>query len=286
MNIYQKVLSACALAFCLVLSGCGDPTPPPPPAPTAAEKTAALSSSIELMEEQVYFVTLRFEKVSYSFELEDHIGNWLSTVDKTIIVGPRSYNEYQVGKAVSTKFDWAGALFNDQWATYHVSTVKKEIHKAYSSADKSGKRTQISEQEYNEKLASLRSEGREVLSVPFDGSTRNFVLDKPLKDYEVTGREPLKRYFINVHVENVSFSFDPVKHLRNMANSHELTLEVSKEVYETKSNAWNASMNLNSFLWSGNIGAITGSITKRWTETDSKFELVHTKEGRDLIVGR
>lgn len=105
-----------------------------------------------------------------------------------------------------------------------------------------------------------------------------------LKDYEVTRRESLKRYFVTVRVENFSLSFDPVKHLRNMANSHEITFEVPREVYEKKSNAWNPSVNLPSLFWKGNFGALTGTIIKRWSENDSHFELVHTKEGRDLIV--
>ncbi|MBX9695594.1 MAG: hypothetical protein K2Z81_24635 [Cyanobacteria bacterium] len=107
-----------------------------------------------------------------------------------------------------------------------------------------------------------------------------------LKDYEVTRRESLKRYFVTVRVENFSLSFDPVKHLRNMANSHEITFEVPREVYEKKSNAWNPSVNLPSLFWKGNFGALTGTIIKRWSENDSHFELVDTKEGRDLIVPR
>ena len=249
-----------------------------------AQMDALENNATELKEEKIYLVTLQFKKFSYSLDPDDHIGNWLSAVEKTIIVGEKAYGDYQIGKKVSEKFDWWGTILDGNPASYSVKCSGKEVKSLYSVVTKDGSHKELKPDQHEEALRKVRASGREILTVPFAGTVTNFVLDKPLSQFQITDRQPLQRYFIRVKVENMTITFDPVKHLRNMSTAHEIDMEVPRAAYEHRGNVWNPALNPGSLFWNGRVSFLRGTITKRWMETDSSYVLAHTKEGRDLII--
>ena len=274
----------------LISSGCADPEPPQNRQPAATQPAVSVQSvaerAVELREERLYTVTLRFKKFEYTLDFWKHVENAAAAEDRVVIVGEKTYNEYQIGKAISTKFDGVGFLLDGDVSQYSITPVKKEIHSQYFWVDKDGQSSEITSQQHEEAQTLLRGSGRDLLTVPYDGVTRTFVLDKPLAQYEFVEKRPLDRYFVTVKVQNSTLTLDFNKHLRNWANTHEITLEVPKEVYDKIGEVWDPQLNINSLLVKGRLSTLHGKVVKKRSEQDPKYLLAKTADGRQLVIPR
>ncbi len=254
------------------------------PAEEKPDVSEILKQAVELREEKVFLVTLKFKKEQLTLDIFKHIGNEMTAEYRTIVVGERTFNEYKEGEEVSSVGDGLGLLFKGEIAEYVVQVYEKKVKSKYFWIDSEGNQVEISRQEHEEVLNQLSKTGRQFITVPFSGVVRTYILEKPLTEYEFVSRQPLKRYFVTVLVENRTFTFDLIKHARNAANTHEITIEVPRQVYEKTGDLWDVQLSQASFMIKGHLSELQGKVIKKWTEVDNDYELVKTKKGRELIV--
>jgi hypothetical protein len=245
---------------------------------------AVLANATELREEKLFLVTLKFEKEQFTLDLWAHAKNAMAAESRTLIVGEKTFNEYQIGQKVSSKGDGWGFVFNGEIAEYVVRPTDKKIESQYFWSDRSGTQTEISKEQYDEAMQQLRSRGRQLFTVPFAGVARTYVLEKPLAEYQFVDRKPLNRYFVNIRVENSTFTLDLTKHIRNAANTHDITLEVPREAYEKTNDAWNAQLSTGSLIVKGRLSELRGKVTKKWSEVDNGYQLVKTSDGQQFVI--
>jgi len=280
--------------FSFLSFGCEPPpvSPPPRPSQTLAsikppDVSNILKSGVELREERLYLVELDFRKSELTLDPMRMLKNNAAATQQTLIVDERTFDSYKVDQELSSKFDTWGLLSDGGLASYKVTVRSKQIERQYFWVSNEGIQEEMNEARYKEALRELKEQDRSLLVVPFAGVDRTYVLDRPLADYGITTCDPLQRYFVTILVKNESFSLDLTKYLRNAATSHELTLEVPKQVYdqiERDGQAWEPKVNKISLLLKGRISELRGTVIKRWTETDVGYRLAHTQSGRDFIV--
>src|SRR3989344_1450991 len=246
--------------------------------------SAVLANATELREEKLFLVTLKFEKEQFTLDLWAHAKNAMVAESRTLIVGERTFNEYQIGQKVSSKGDGWGFVFNGEIAEYVVRPTEKKVESQYFWADRNGAQTEINKEQYDEAMQQLRSSDRQLLTVPFAGVARTYVLGKPLAEYQFVDRQPLNRYFVTIRVENSTFTLDLTKHIRNAANTHDVTLEVPREVYEKTGNAWNAQLSAGSLIVKGRLSELRGKVTKKWSEVDNGYQLAKTADGQQFVI--
>lgn len=245
-----------------------------------------LANATELQEEKLFLVTLKFEKEQFTFDLWKHAKNAMTAESRTLIVGERTFNEYQIGQKVSSKGDGWGFVFNGEIAEYVVRPTEKKVQSQYFWVDRNGIQTEISKEQYDEATQQLRSDGRQLLTVPFAGVARTYILEKPLAEYQFVDRQPLNRYFVTIRVENSTFTLDLTKHIRNAANTHDITLEVPREVYEKTGDAWNAQLSAGSLIVKGRLSELRGKVVKKWSEVDNGFQFAKTADGQQFVIPR
>lgn len=246
--------------------------------------SAILANATELREEKLFLVTLKFEKEQFTLDLWKHAKNAMAAEYRTLIVGEKTFNEYQIGQKVSSKGDGWGFVFNGDIAEYVVRPTEKKIESQYFWADRNGTQAEISKEQYDEATQQLRSDGRQLLTVPFAGVVRTYVMEKPLAEYQFVDRQPLNRYFVTIRVENSTFTLDLTKHIRNAANTHDITLEVPREVYEKTGDAWNAQLSTGSLIVKGRLSELRGKVVKKWSEVDNDFQFVKTADGQQFLL--
>jgi len=246
--------------------------------------SAILANATELREEKLFLVTLKFEKEQFTLDLWAHAKNAIAAESRTLIVGEKTFNEYQIGQKVSSKGDGWGFVFNGEIAEYVVRPTEKKIESQYFWADRNGTQTEISKEQYDEATQQLRSGGRQLLTVPFAGVVRTYVLEKPIAEYQFVDRQPLNRYFVTIQVENSTFTLDLTKHIRNAANTHDITLEVPREVYEKTGDAWNAQLSTSSLIVKGRLSELRGKVIKKWSGVDNGYQLAKTADGQQFVV--
>lgn len=246
--------------------------------------SAVLTNAIELREEKLFLVTLKFEKEQLTFDLWKLAKNEMAAEYRTLIVGEQTFNEYQIGQEVSRVSDGWGVFFNGEIAEYVIRPTEKKIESQYFWANRSGAQIEISKEEYDEAMQQLHSSGRQLLTVPFAGVARTYVLEKSLSEYQFVDRQPLNRYFVMIRVENSTFTLDLTKHIRNAANTHDITLEVPREVYEKTGDAWNAQLSTGSLIVKGRLSELHGEVIKKWTEEDNRFQLAKTADGKQFVI--
>ena len=246
--------------------------------------SAILENATELREEKLFLVTLRFEKEQFTLDLWAHAKNAMAAESRTLIVGEKTFNEYQIRQKVSSKGDGWGFVFNGEIAEYVVRPTEKKIEIQYFWADRNGTQTEIGKRQYNEAMQQLRSGGRQLLTVPFANVTRTYVLEKPLAEYQFVDRQPLNRYFVTIRVVNSTFTLDLTKHIRNAANTHDITLEIPREVYEKTGDAWNAQLGTGSLIVKGHLSELRGKVIKKWSEMDNSYQLAKTADGQQFVI--
>lgn len=246
--------------------------------------SAILANAIELREEKLFLVTLEFKKEQLTLDLWEHAKNAMAAESRTLIVGERTFNEYQIGKKVSSSGDGWGFVFNGEIAEYVVYPTEKKIESQHFWAHRNGTQTEISTEHYDEAIRQLHSGGRQLLTVPYAGVVRTYVLEKPLASYRFVDHQPLNRYFVTIQVENFTLSFDFTKHIRNAANTHDITLEVPREVYEKTSDAWNAQLSAGSLVLKGRLSELHGKVIKKWSEADNGYQLVKAVGGQQFVI--
>lgn len=251
----------------------------PPP-----DVSAVLANAIELREEKMFLVTLKFEKEQFTLDLWKHAKNAMAAESRTLIVGERTFNEYQIGQKVSSKGDGWGFVFNGEIAEYVVRPTEKIIKSQYFWANRSGMQTEINQEQYDEVMQQLRSGGHHLLTVPFAGVVRTYVLAKPLTEYQFIDRQPLNRYFVTIRVKNSTFTFDITKHIRNAANTHDITLEVPRDVYEQTGDTWNRQMSTGSLIVKGRLSELRGQVIKKWSEVDNGYQLATTADSQQFVI--
>ncbi len=229
-------------------------------------------------------MTLKFEKEQFTLDLWEHAKNAMAAEYRTLIVGEKTFDEYQIGQVVSSKSDDWGFIFNGEIAEYVVRTSEKKIESQYFWADRNGTQTEIGKEHYDEAMQQLRSQSRHLLTVPFAGVTRTYILEKPLAEYQFVDRQPLNRYFVTIQVENSTFTLDLTKHIRNAANTHDITLEVPREVYEKTGDAWDAQLSTGSFIVKGRLSELRGKVIKKWSEVDNGYQLAKTTDGKQFVI--
>ena len=246
--------------------------------------SAILANATELREEKLFLVTLKFEKEQFTLDLWKHAKNAMAAESRTLIVGERTFNEYQIGQKVSSKGDGWGFVFNGEISEYVVRPTEKKIESQYFWADRNGTQTEINKEQYDEAMQQLRSSGRQLLTVPFAGVARTYVLEKPLAEYQFVDRQPLNRYFVTIRVENSTFTLDLTKHIRNAANTHDITLEVPREAYEKTGDTFNAQLSTGSLIVKGRLSELRGKVTKKWSEMDNGYQLAKTADDQQFVI--
>lgn len=283
------------IAIAPVLYGCGEQSnqqvQPVQQVAVPVEKprpdvSGILAGATELREEKLFLVTLEFKKQQLTIDLWEHVKNAIATERRTLIVGERTFNEYQIGQKVSSVGDGWGFVFNGEIAEYVVSPVEKKVESQYFWADGKGAQAEIIKEQYDEAIQQLQSSGRQVVSVPFAGAVRTYILERPLAEYQFTDRQPLNRYFVTIRVENSTFTLDLTKHIRNAANTHDITLEVPREVYEKTGEAWDAQLSTGSLIMKGRLSELHGKVIRKWSEVDDGYQLVRTADGHQFIIPR
>lgn len=255
--------------------------------PTAQPKpdvSAIVANATELREEKLYLVTLKFEKVQFTLDLWEHAENAMTAVHKTLIVGEQTFDEYQIGQRISSVGDVWGFVFDGEIAEYAVTPTEKTIESQYFWADQNGTQTELNKDQYDEALTQLATSGRQLVNVPFAGVVRTYVLEKSLSEYEFVEHQPLNRYFVTIRVENSTITLDLTKLIRNAANTHEFTIEVSEEVFERAGDIWDAQLSASSLILKGHLSELHGNVIKKWSEVDNDYQLVKTDDGRSFII--
>ena len=286
--------SSCCLILVIalaVLAGCELPPSPQPknvvPIPTEKPKpdvSAITENAVELREEKVFLVTLKFKKEQMTLDLWKHIKNDMAAEYRALIVGERTFNEYQIDQKISSVSDDWGYIFNGEIADYTVLVQDKAIESQYFWVDHNGAQTEIGKEQYDEAMQQLRSNSRQLLTVPFAGVIRTYVMEKPLTEYQFEDRQPLNRYFVTIRVENSTFTEDLTKHIRNAANTHDITFEVPYEVFENTGDVWDNQLSTGSLILKGRLSQLQGKVIKKWVEVDNAFELVRTSDGQEFVI--
>jgi hypothetical protein len=245
-----------------------------------------LKSGCELVEERLHFVDLKFKKSSVSLDPWKHLGNSLSAEYRTTLVGQRQFEKYEVGQALSSKFDTFGALFNLNFDTYSVSVSDKRVHSSYSWIDNEQKEHSVSAPVFDALKGELRKHGRTLIDTVYSGSTHTYISDLQIEEMNIVAREPYQRYFVDVEFRNSSFSFDLSKHIRNASTKHRVEIEVPEKVYNDARAIWDPKLSMNSMLINRRISSLHGDIKRKWTESDPSFERLTTDSGRTFVVPR
>ena len=240
--------------------------------------SAIMNNAVELREERLYLVTLKFKKDEFTLDLGTVLANEASAEQRTVIVGEQTFNQYEVGKTISSKEDVWG------FADYTITPVEKNVNSQFFWADHNGSQKEISREEYDLAVGQLRASGRELLTVPYAGVVRTSVLEKPLSEYQFVSRQPLYRYFIKVEVKSETLTLDLIKSLRNEANAHQIIIEVPKEIFDKTGDFWEPQMSTGSFFFKGHISELRGRIIEKWSSVDEKYILAETADGQQFIV--
>lgn len=288
----KKVFCLLVLLVSITVIGC-EPVPsqsktrpivPPVVEKPVPEVSAIVASAVELREEKLFLVTLEFKKEQLTLDFWAHLENDIAAEHQTIVVGERTFNEYQVGREISSKGDGFGFLFNGEIASYVVRVSAKKTESQYFWANKAGVQTEINKEQFDEALRQSQVGARHLLTIPFSGVVRTYVLDKSLSEYQFVEHQPLNRYFLTIEVKNSTFTLDLSKHIRNAANTHEIIIEVPAEVYDRITDAWDPRLNAGSLVMKGHLSSIQGKVIKKWTEVDPGYQVVKTADGQHMIV--
>ena len=249
-----------------------------------AQRQTEAPKTLMFAEERICVATLRMKKSEWSLDPMDHLANWAAAQDRSVIASESQCATWRVGEVVSRKWDGVGFLFNGDIASYTVKVQAKRIEARWFELLSDGSQRELNHAGYDAALKALKDSGRDFVSVPAVGLTRTYVLDKPLAEYEFTKATPLQRYYVNVHVQNSTLTLDLTKHLRNALNTHEVTIEVPKAVYDQTRDAWDAHLSGMAFFVKGNLSTLRGKVTKKWTQADPKYSVVTTQDGREFIL--
>lgn len=287
-------MKKCLIVFVLIgvfLSGCidgpkeGGQKTSAVPAITETPRpdvSGILENAIELREEKLYFVTLEFKKEQFTLDPWKAIANEASAEHRVIMVGERTFDQYEIGKEISSKGDALGFIFNGELSEYVVKPTKKEALSQFFWVATSGNQSEISKGQYDEAMRQLKAEGRQVLTVPYSGSVRTAVLEKPLSQYEIVGKQPIDRYFMTIEVKSETFTLSIVKMLRNEANAQEITIEVPKEVFDRTGDAWDPQLSGGSLVFKGHISELRGRVIKKWQEKDEGYVLIRNERRKGV----
>lgn len=287
----MKKIFIAMILFGILMSGCisdepqkkiEDATATPVPTEKAKPDVSDILNDVtELREEKIYLVTLEFAKESFTLDPFEMIANEIAAEHRVLMVSERTYEQYEIGKRISAKLDGLDFFFNFKFSEYVIRPVRKEVISQYFWQTKSDTK-EISKDRYDEALRQLKETGKEIINMPYMGAVRNYVLDKPLDQYEIVNKTSFDRYFITVEVKSETFTMDLVKLMRNEANAQEITIEVPKEVYDKTGDVWDQKLSGGSFLMKGHISTLRGRIVKKWQEKDNSYVLVTTSDGKKV----
>lgn len=254
------------------------------PAPTP-DLATILNSVTQLRNERTYLVTMKFKKLELN-PLANAFENEMKAEHKTLIVGESAYNGYSIGQEVSSKSDVVGMLTGNSglFTRYVVSVENKESLNQYFYTKQDGTSVEIPAGQYEQLLGQLKNSSKPYLTVPYSGLTVTTIFAKPIDQYTIVEKHPLKRYFFRVKVENSTFTLDVTKWLRNSANAHEIDLEVTRQAYDRPDQLWDPKLNVGSIIWSGHFSSLHGTIEKRWTVDDPNYVEITTKEGLSFVT--
>ncbi len=244
-----------------------------------------LANATELREEKIFLVTLKFKKEQFTLDLWKHAKNEIAAEKRTIVVGEKTFNEYQIGDKISKKGDGWGFVFNGEISEYVIYPTEKRVESQYFWKDeRDGNQKEINKEQYDEVIHQLHSANRQLLTVPFSGIVQTYILKKPLAEYQFVEHQPLVRYFVAVRIENQTFTLSLSKLIRNAANTHTITLEVPKSVYEKTGEVWDVKLSTGSFIMKGRLSELHGKVIKKWTETDASYQIANTADSQQFII--
>lgn len=246
---------------------------------------SVIARAQELREDRLHTVDLEMKKSNFSLDIGKHISNSMKAEYQTTVVGERQYDKYKVGEVLSDRSDWAG-LLSGEIASYKVTVAAKNEYKSYSWVDNRGTDHPLSKPEFDALGAELQRHGKQLQTVPYSDATHRYVFDRPLTQADITHREPMQRYFLNVQVHNSSFTPSIIKQLRNATTQHKLEIEVPQSLYATTNRTWDPRLNTTSLVLGGRISQMKGDVTRKWQETDPNFDEVTTKDGRKLVIAK
>lgn len=252
------------------------------------KQDAQLAEIRELVRIERYYATLKFKKTSYTLDLDRHFDNWLASKTEKFEVGQTTYEKMVVGEKLSQKFDFLTAIFSDDLdlSTYNVIVKDKKTEVGYFLVPKSGKEKVIPEKTYQELIArASKAMPHRIATSHYNGVDRTRLLDSSLEDLKVISKKPLKRYFVDVKIHNVTYTLDLFKHAKNALLDHELTFEVSKEQYESGKDLWTPHFGFSPLI-TGYFSRIKGTVQKKWTVEDPNYIEVETDTDVHLVLSR
>lgn len=244
--------------------------------------TEIAESATHIADQKIYLFELKLSKSNFSLDPFKHIGNEMKAQYRTVIVGEEEYNKRSIGDQLSSKGDVGGFIFGGEIASYKVKVHKKEVDHVYSYTDKDGKSHEISSAVYNRALGKLKAGERNLHHEKYAGLDATTILDDTIENIGISKQEELERYYVEVEIKNSTFTLNPIKHLRNSANTHRLTLEVPRELYDSKDNAFDSKTS-SSFWFNGRLSSLSGKITKRWSVVDKEHTKLTLKDGTELV---
>jgi hypothetical protein len=238
----------------------------------------------ELVEERVCVVVVRMKKQEFTFDLDKQLKNWASAVERTMVVSDTTCEKWKEGQELSGKFDTWGFVFDGDFARYVVRVKSKKIVSRYFETRGGNRTAEIQPAQYQASLDSLRKSGAPIVTVPYSGFIRTTVLPAPVKDLKIISSTPITRNFVLVRIQNHSLTLDLEKHVRNAWNTHDLTFEVPKAVYDKADKVWDTTLSGWAFVVKGSLSAMSGKILKKWTEPDARFLQVTTQDGKSFVI--
>lgn len=244
-----------------------------------------VEQAVELREEKIYYLTLKFKKEEY-LDPSKFFQNELAAEYREVVVGESTFNQYDEGDEVSSVMDYWGSLSGDTslFTTYVVSVDDKKIESDYFYVTRQGVTVDLGKDAYGLALARLRQRANNLITVPYSGGVVSYLLTKPLEEYQFVERTPLVRYFVKVEVENETFTLDFNKHIRNSLNTHEIEFEVNQETYNKVGEFWDPQLSVGSAIIKGHLSVLHGKVIKKWTQNDPRFVLAKTADGSEFIL--
>ncbi len=232
-----------------------------------------------LVHETAYVVTLKMAKSEFTLDPFTHIGNELKAQYRDILVGEKEYNERHVGETVSSKGDFVGFLTKGDFASYDVSVSEKRAIDYFRYVDASGTSHDVPADVFRDGIEALKAQGKVLYAAHSSGTEAWLVNDREISASDIAHIAPLNRYFAQLKISNSSFSLSLSKHLRNATTEHTIEIEIPEKVYLSKSAAFDGKMS-DSFLVSGHLSSLTGTIESKRAERDNGSVKVTLKDGR------
>lgn len=239
-----------------------------------------------LIRDTAYVLNLKMAKEQFTLNPLRAAGNELKAQYRDTLVGKAEYDKHNTGDLLSSNSDVLGYFSKGgAFASYTVRVHEKQKIEQCAYIDHAGNREEISPKVFEAALESIQSSGKTLYVSHSDNRTGWLIRERPISPGDIDHVTPLNRFFAEVHIENSSFSLSLTKHLRNAMTEHSLTLEISEQAFLEKSDIFDTKTS-DSFLLSGRLSSLSGTIVKKWSERDDEHLKVTLKDGSEIVMNK